>query len=111
VAGLCRAVTAGLKDCVADIEEAIEAVARRNPALDRAANRARLTGTLALEMGDAAAQSGLGDIDDARLAEIARLIVAAKGYARTPAPEEVFDRRFLPPVADRARMPANGETS
>ena len=51
------------------------------------------------------------DEEGRSLAEIARLIVAAKGYARTPAPEEVFDRRFLPPVADRARMPANGETS
>lgn len=106
VAGLCRAVSKGLADCVTDLDAAIEAVARRNPALDRAANRARLAGTLALEMGDAAAQAGLGDLADDRLAEIARLIVAAKGYAHSPTPGEVFDRRFLPPAGARARMPA-----
>lgn len=111
VAGLCRAVSRGLADCVADIDAAIEAVARRNPALDRAANRARLTGTLSLEMGDAAAQAGLGDFDDARLTEIARLIAEAKGYAHQPAPAQVFDRRFLPPPADRARIPATGASS
>src|SRR5690606_32733862 len=102
------AINRGLADTVADIDAAVEAVARRNPALDRTANRARLLGTLALEMGDAEAQAGLGDVDDARLAEIARLIVAAKGYAHTPAPAEIFDRSFLPPLAERARMPAPG---
>jgi len=105
VGGLCRAVSRGLSDCVADIDAAIEAVARRNPGLDRAANRARLTGTLALEMGDAAAQAGLGDFEDARLVEIIRLIAEAKGYAHRPAPSEVFDRRFLPTPDLRARMP------
>jgi hypothetical protein len=84
---------------------AIDAVARRNPGLDRAANRARLTGTLALEMSDATAQAGLGDFDDARLAEIARLIAGAKGYSRRPAPAEIFDRSFLPPPDQRAGMP------
>ncbi|MCO6383278.1 ABC transporter substrate-binding protein [Oceanicola sp. 502str15] len=106
VAGLCRAVNRGLADTVADIDGAIEAVARRNPGIDRAANRARLIGTLALEMGDAAATLGLGDVEDARLREIARLIAQAKGYAHQPAPEEVFDRSFLVPAAERARMPA-----
>lgn len=110
IKGLCRAISKGLDDCVADIDAAIDAVARRNPALDRAANRARLTGTLALEMGDAAAQAGLGDIDDARLAEITRLIGEAKGYAHRPAPTEIFDRRFLPPPDQRARIPARPET-
>lgn len=109
VAGLCRAVTKGLRDCVADIDAAIDAVARRNPALDRAANCARLTGTLALEMGDTAAQHGLGDVDDARLTEIARLIAEAKGYAHRPAPSEIFDRSFLPPPGDRACIPTTSE--
>ncbi len=106
VAGLCRAVNRGLADTVADIDAAIEAVARRNPALDRKANRARLVGTLALEMGDAAATQGLGDVEDARLETIARLICEAKGYAHRPSPAEVFDRSFLVPPSERARMPA-----
>ncbi|WP_138469327.1 ABC transporter substrate-binding protein [Poseidonocella sp. HB161398] len=108
VAGLCRAVSRGIAEAAADPQEAIEAVARRNPDIDRAANLARLEGTLALEMGDAAARDGLGDIADARLAEIARLIAGAKGYAHCPAPAEVFDRSFLPPPSERARMPGSG---
>ncbi|SLN27882.1 NMT1/THI5 like protein [Aquimixticola soesokkakensis] len=104
VAGLCRAINRGLADTVADIDAAIAAVARRNPALDRAANRARLLGTLALEMGDEAARRGLGDVEDARLREIARLICEAKGYAKAPAPDDIFDRRFLVPPELRAKM-------
>lgn len=104
VAGLCRAVSRGLADTVADIDGAIDAVARRNPALDRPANRARLIGTLALEMGDAAAQAGLGDVDDDRLREIAKLIAEAKDYPRQPEPTAVFDRFFLPSMENRARM-------
>ncbi|MCC0068166.1 MAG: ABC transporter substrate-binding protein [Rhodovulum sp.] len=108
VAGLVRAINRGLKDTVADIDAAIEAVARRNPQIDRKANRERLTGTLALEMGhpDGFAD-GLGDADDARLEGIARLIVETKGYAGAPPqPREIFRRDFLPPKADRARPPA-----
>lgn len=109
VAGLCRAVNRGLADTVADIDAAVDAVARRNPGIDRAANRARLIGTLDLEMGDLPAQTdGMGDMGDARLAEIARLIVEAKGYAHQPTPSEVFDRSFLVPLEERTRMPAPG---
>ncbi|MGB3406074.1 MAG: ABC transporter substrate-binding protein [Jannaschia sp.] len=104
VRGLCRAVNRGLSDTMADIEAAMDAVVRRNPDIDRAANRARLLGTLAFEMGDTAARtSGLGDVDDSRLREIARLISEAKGYASRPAPADIFDRSFLPAAAERAR--------
>jgi NitT/TauT family transport system substrate-binding protein len=105
VAGLCRAVNRGLIDTVADIDAAIEAVVRRNPALDRGANRARLLGTLALEMGDEAAKNlGLGDVEDTRLRMIAQLIAQAKGYTHEPAPKDIFDRSFLVPPAERARI-------
>jgi len=99
VAGMCRAVSRGIADTVADIDAAIDAVARRNPHLDRAANRARLMGTLELEMGGA--KTGIGDFDDVRLERIARLIAEAKGYNRLPDPSEIFDRRFLPPPGAR----------
>jgi NitT/TauT family transport system substrate-binding protein len=96
-----RAVNRAIADTIADPEAAIDAVARRNPALDRRANLARLTGTLALEMSGAAA--GLGGVDPARLARAIDRIVAAKGHARRPAVDEIFDARFLPPVAERVR--------
>lgn len=106
VAGLCRAINRGLSDTFADIDAAVDAVARRNPAIDRAANRARLLGTLRLEMrGPGAGVEGLGDIDPERLHTVARLIAAAKGYRHTPPPEEIFDPAFLPAPQLRAVNP------
>jgi len=104
VRGLVRAVNRGLADVVADLEAATDAVVRRNPAMDRAANHARLKGTLALEMAHPeAATRGLGDVDPARLAEAVALISAAKGLARPPALAQVFDPSFLPSATERVR--------
>ena len=102
VTGFVRAVNRGLVDAIADVDAAVEAVARRDPKIDRAANRARLAGTLALEMAGAeGARLGIGDVDDTRLGRAIDLIVAAKGYPHRPAAAEIFDRRFLPPLAER----------
>lgn len=105
VVALTRAVNRGVAqvlDGVGGLDAAIDAVARRNPAIDRAANRARLTGTLALEMAHPdALRHGIGDLDDDRLKRSIDLIVRAKNHPRTPSIHEVFDRRFLPPRADR----------
>lgn len=102
VAGLVRAVNRGLQDTVADIDAAIDAVARRNPALDRAANRARLAGTLQLEMGHPeGATLGIGAVDPARLRTTVALMARSKALARLPAAEQLFDASFLPPVGER----------
>lgn len=104
VRGLVRAVNRGVVDVAADIDAGIDAVARRNPAIDRVANRARLAGTLGLEMSHPeGALLGIGDLDDARLSRSIDLIVSAKGHPRRPASEEVFIRDFLPPVTERVR--------
>jgi len=104
VAGLVRAVNRGLADVVADVEAVTDAVVRRNPAMDRAANRARLAGTLALEMAHPeSAARGHGNADPARLAQAIALIAAAKGLAEPPRPEQIFDHSFLPPAAERVR--------
>lgn len=102
VRGLVAAINRGLKVAIADPDAAVDAVARRNPAIDRKANRQRLLGTLALEMAHPdGGRHGIGDADDARLAEVARLVAGGKGLPRIPAPAEVFDRSFLPPLAER----------
>jgi len=110
VAALARAVNRGLVDAIANLDAAVEAVARRDPGIDRAANRARLAGTLALEMAGAeGGRLGIGDVDDERLGRAIDLIVAAKAYPRRPAPDEIFDRRFLPPLATRVTSLARPE--
>jgi NitT/TauT family transport system substrate-binding protein len=104
VAGLVRAVNRGVADTVADIDAAIDAVAQRNPAIDRVANRARLAGTLALEMAHTeGATLGIGAADPARLAQTISLMHKAKRLAHATAPERLFDARFLPPVEQRVR--------
>lgn len=109
VAGLVGAVNRGVADVVADVDAAIDAVARRDPGIDRIANRARLAGTLALEMAHPeGARLGIGDVDDARLARAIDLIVAAKRLPRRPAVDEIFTRRFLPAPEARVRSLARG---
>ena len=109
IAGLLRAINRGLVDTVADLDAAIDAVARRNPAIDRAANRERLAGTLALEMAHPeGARLGIGDVDMERLSRAIDLIVDGRGLARRPSADEVFAARFLPPLSVRVRTLARG---
>jgi NitT/TauT family transport system substrate-binding protein len=104
VRGLVRAINRGVVDTVNDLEAAIDAVVRRNPVIDRAANHARLAGTLALEMAHAdGATQGIGFADPVRLARTTELMRRAKGLARPPAPERLFDASFLPPLDMRVR--------
>ncbi|PZQ00334.1 MAG: ABC transporter substrate-binding protein [Variovorax paradoxus] len=104
VAGLVRAVNRGLADTVADPDAAIAAVARRNPGLDRVANRARLVGTLGLEMAHPeGARIGIGAVNPERLTATAALMAQAKALPSVPAATRLFDAGFLPPLAARVR--------
>ena len=114
VAGFVAAVNLGLHDTIADLDAAIDAVARRNPSIDRAANRARLAGTLGLEMSHPeGARLGIGDVDDARFNRAIALIAEVKRLPMIPTASMVFDRSFLPPLGLRVRTlakPAKGAT-
>lgn len=102
--GLVRAINRGLADTAADPEAAIDALLRVAPGASREVNRVRLLGTLRTEMAHPeGARIGLGDMDDARLARMIDRIVTVKRLPRRPAADEVFDRAFLPPAAERIR--------
>ncbi len=47
------------------------------------------------------ARIGLGDIVEARMARAIAILAAAQQLPRRPAVAEVFDRAFLPPLAER----------
>jgi NitT/TauT family transport system substrate-binding protein len=47
------------------------------------------------------AKIGLGDISDERMTKAIDILVKAKELPRTPAVGEIFDRSFLPAVAER----------
>ena len=46
---------------------------------------------------------GIGDIDDGRLQRSIQLMATSCRLPRTPRPEEIFTRAYLPPLAERAR--------
>lgn len=100
--GMVDAFNRALRETVADPDIAIDALMRRAPTALREVDRTRLIGTLRSDMGHPEGQRiGVGDMDDARLGRMIDLVVAAKRLPRTPSIREVFDRSFLPPMAER----------
>jgi NitT/TauT family transport system substrate-binding protein len=102
VAGLVRAVHKGVRDTVADPDAAIEALARREPLINKDLEKRRLLYALrTVVLTPEAAEVGVGDLKDERLKRSMAQLGKAFELARLPAPAEVFDRRFLPPLAER----------
>jgi NitT/TauT family transport system substrate-binding protein len=102
VAGLVRAVNKAVRDTVADPDAAIAALMKREPLLNVALEKRRLLYTLRTVMlTPEVAAAGLGDVNDARMARAVGQVKEAFELANAPAAGEVFDRRFLPPLAER----------
>jgi NitT/TauT family transport system substrate-binding protein len=102
VAGLVRAVHKGLRDTLADPDAAIEALARREPLLNKALEKQRLMYALkTVVFTPEVAAAGVGDVNDERLKRSVAQLAGVFELPRQPAPSEVFDRRFLPPLAER----------
>jgi NitT/TauT family transport system substrate-binding protein len=102
VKGFLKALTHGIKDAMADPKAAIEAVAKREPLIKPDIELARLNATFADEMNaPEIARIGHGDISDERMAKAIDILVSAKELPRTPKVNEIFDRSFMPPLADR----------
>ena len=103
VAGFVKAVNRAINDSLANPEAAMDAVMKREPLLKRDVEKERLLATIKEEMNHPeVAKIGLGDVDPERLKRAIAMVVDANGLPRTPANEEVFDRSFLPPRAERA---------
>ncbi len=102
VAGLVRAINRGLADMLREPDAAVASVVRREALVNAQVERARLDATVRDEMNHPEIGTiGLGDIVDARFARGIEILADAQGLPRRPAVEEVFDRRFLPPLAER----------
>lgn len=103
VAGFVKAVNRAINDSLANHEAAMDVVMKREPLLKRDVEKERLVATLKQEMSHPEiAKIGLGDVDADRLKRAIAMVVDANGLPRTPANDEVFDRSFLPPRAERA---------
>lgn len=102
VRSLLQAFTRGLKDAILQPDAAIDAVAARDPSIDRATERTRLQGTLDGEMAHPEGERlGIGEVDDGRLAANVVQMVEARKLARVPGILEVFSHDFLPPINER----------
>jgi NitT/TauT family transport system substrate-binding protein len=102
VAGLVRAVHKGVRDTLAEPDAAIEALLKREPLLNKDLEKRRLMHTLKTVMlTPEVAGNGFGDVGDARFARSFIQLKEAFDMQRVPTAAEVFDRRFLPPLAER----------
>lgn len=102
VAGLVRAINHAVRDTIADPDAAIAALYKREPLLNKELEKRRLLYTLKTVMlTPEVATQGLGDIGDARFARAFLQLKEAFDLPRVPTAAEVFDRRFLPPLAER----------
>jgi NitT/TauT family transport system substrate-binding protein len=101
VRGLVRAINKGVADSLKDPKMAVASVANREPLIKSDVELERFDATLKDEMNHPEiAKLGLGNIDDARLKRSIDILVEASQLPRTPAPEEIFTREFLPPLDD-----------
>ena len=102
VAGLVRAVNKAVRDTIADPDAAIAALMKREPLLNKDLEKRRLMYTLkTIMLTPEVATQGLGDVSDARFARSFLQLKEAFDLQRVPTAAEVFDRRFLPPLAER----------
>jgi NitT/TauT family transport system substrate-binding protein len=105
VRGFLRALNRGLKDANADRKAAVDAVLKREPLLNPGIERERLDLMFSFDMSAPEMKEiGIGDVVDARLERNIRIIAEANGLPRSPAPTEVFDRSFLPPLSERLKQ-------
>ena len=100
--GFLRAINKGMIAAIKDPDAAIASVAKREPLIKKALDRALFDATLKFEMNHPEmTKIGLGDVDPDRLKRSIDTLVSVNTLPRTPAMSEIFTPAFLPPLADR----------
>ncbi len=102
VKGLVRAINRALKETVANPDAAIALLAAREPLVNQAIEKQRLSYVYRTLIDTPEAREiGVGDVSAARMTASIATIVESYELSRQPAADEVFNRSFLPPKADR----------
>jgi NitT/TauT family transport system substrate-binding protein len=103
VAGLVRAVNRATLEISQDQDIAVEAIMAFDNLVDPELERARLEFALTnLMNAPETTEIGIGDLVDERLTRSIAIVAEGYGLERLPEASEIFDRSFLPPVADRS---------
>ncbi|MEO0829261.1 MAG: ABC transporter substrate-binding protein [Pseudomonadota bacterium] len=102
VKGMVWAINQGVKDTLADLDAAVDAVASREPLINKAVEKERLVATLQDEMNHPElAKTGLGNVEPGRFKQAIDLVVKANALPRTPEPSEIYSDAFLPAPEER----------
>lgn len=104
--GLVKAINRAIIEVSASPAVGIAVLKEVEPLTNPELEKQRLIYTIDQQLRtDEVAKLGLGDLDDARLAGAIKTVSEAYALPRTPALDEVFNRSFLPPKADRVLPP------
>jgi NitT/TauT family transport system substrate-binding protein len=102
VAGFLRALTRGMRDTVANPEEAIRIVKERDPLIDSAIELRRLQIVLDKSIGSPnVRRNGVGAIDKLRFETTMTQVVQTYQLKSPPNLDNVFNSTFLPAKAER----------
>jgi NitT/TauT family transport system substrate-binding protein len=101
VAAFLRAYNRGLKETIANPDEAIEYVHKREPTINVPAELRRLKALVQIIATPGARANGLGEADRGRLKRQADDVAKAFALERIPDADQIFTPAFLPPRADR----------
>ena len=102
VAGLVRAINKAIRECAEQPDACIDNLAKNEPLINKDIEKRRMVYTMKNLMFTAeAAEIGIGDVKDDRLARSIVQLNESYGLPRSPAPAEVFNRSFLPPRGER----------
>ena len=102
VRGLVRAINRALKESIADPDAAIALLAAREPLINKEIEKRRLIYVYKTLIDTPEARRlGIGDVDGERLTAAIAAIASSYELPHAPSAEQVYDRAFLPPKADR----------
>lgn len=105
VRAFVRATALGWRDALANPAEAIEAVAKRDPLINKAIEIEKLQWLLKNQVRSPLSdREGLGAVNIARMERQIETVSTVFGLPSKPAVTAIYDARFVPPAADR-RLP------
>ncbi len=105
VRAFVRATALGWRDAMANPAAAIEALAKRDPLINKAIETEKLQWLAKNQIRSSLTErDGLGAVDLARLGRQIETVSSVFSLPVKPTAAAIYDARFLPPLADR-RLP------
>jgi len=102
ISAFLRALTKGVREVIANPDEAIKYVKERDPLIDEALERRRLRLALGMVVATPEFKSnGIGAVNKLKLEDTVAQVVSAFGLKVTPNPDAIFNSSFLPSRAER----------